>query len=217
MLVNFIEQVCKVNNLALPQRGIVVYNKDPKKLGRVKCIVDGLIESEDYNVLPWVYPRNPYGLGGGGKKTPYNSTFIVPEVGTELELCFPYGDIYHPMYTGFWQSYLTHQTGFDSDYPESYGFRDSTGSYIKVNKAQGYVKEKHGPSQSYIDVDRDGNVTIHISGQLRLDVEKDIVISGRGNWKWYTSGNLKLDAARIDLNKDHAPIPKPSEPNRQIE
>jgi len=216
MLVNFLEQVCKVDNLAIPHRGVVMDNNDPKRVGRVKCVVSGLIEGETA-YLPWCFPRNPYGLGGGGNKTPYNSGFSVPEIGTELEIWFPFGDIYHPMYVGFWQSYKTHQTGFDSDYPESYGWRDSTGNYLKINKAQGYAKEKHGPSGSYVDIDKFGNVTIHISGQLRLDVEKDIIISGRGAWTWYTDKNLKIDAARIDLNKDHAPVNKPSEPNRSIE
>ena len=216
MLVNFLEQVCKVDNLAIPHRGIVMDNNDPKRVGRVKCVVSGLIEGETA-YLPWCFPRNPNGLGGGGNKTPYNSGFSVPEIGTELEIWFPFGDIYHPMYVGFWQSYKTHQTGFDSDYPESYGWRDSTGNYLKINKAQGYANEKHGPSGSYVDIDKSGNVTIHISGQLRLDVEKDIIISGRGAWTWYTDKNLKIDAARIDLNKDHAPVNKPSEPNRSIE
>lgn len=216
MLVNFLEQACKVDNLAIPQKGIVMDNQDPKKLGRVKCMVRGLIEGET-RYLPWCYPKNPYGLGGGGNEQPYNSSFSVPEVGTELEITFPYGDIYHPMYSCFWQSAETHQTGFDSDYPESYGFRDSTGNYIKVNKAQGYMKVKHGPSGSYFDIDRNGNVTIHVSGQLRIDVEKDIILSGRGAWTWYTDKNLKIDAARIDLNKDHARIGEPNEPYRAIE
>lgn len=216
MLINFLEQVGKVDNLQIPQRGIVVDNIDFRRLGRIKCVVAGLFEGAK-EVLPWVYPRNPYGLGGGGNTKPYNSSFSVPEIGTEVEVQFPYGDVYHPMYTGFWQSEGTHQVGFDSDYPESYGFRDSTGNYFKVNKATGYIKVKHGPSGSYFDIDNAGNLTIYTKGNLRWHVGGSIVISGGGIGKLNTVGRLKFDGSRIDHNLDHESTPKQDEPNREIE
>jgi|LSQX01.3.fsa_nt_gb hypothetical protein len=217
MLVNFLEQVSKVDNLSLPHKGIVVDNIDPKKLGRLKCIVKGLFEGDDKDMLPWCFPRNSYGLGGGGDSTPYNSGFSVPEIGTELEIQFPYKDIYHPMYVGFWQSEITHQVGFDSNYPECYGFRDSSGSYIKVDKDEGYMKFKHGPSGSYFDLDKDGNLTVFISGNMRVHIAKDIVISAEGMGKLNTVKNLKFDGSRIDHNLDHETTPNPPEPDRAIE
>jgi len=216
MLVNFVEQMSRVDNLSYPHKGIVVFNQDPKKLGRIKCEVFGLFEGP-HEDLPWCFPHNSYGLGGGGSSEPYNSWFSVPEVGTELEIRFPYKDIYHPMYYGFWQSESTHQVGFDSDYPESYGFRDSTGNYFKVNKETGYVKVKHGPSGSYFDIDSEGNLTIFTKGNVRWHIGGNLVISSEGFGKLNTVKNLKFDGSRIDHNLDHETTPQQPEPDREIE
>lgn len=42
MLVNLVEQFKRPKNLSVPQKGIVMYNDDPRRLGRIKCVVSGL-------------------------------------------------------------------------------------------------------------------------------------------------------------------------------
>ena len=79
------------------------------------------------------------------------------------------------------------------------------------------MKFKHGPSGSYFDLDKDGNLTVFISGNMRVHIAKDIVISAEGMGKLNTVKNLKFDGSRIDHNLDHETTPNPPEPDRAIE
>ncbi len=123
----------------MPHRGIVVDNFDPKRLGRVKCTIAGLFEETDQTILPWIYPWNPVTTGG---KT-NSGSFAVPRIGTELVIEFKYKDIYFPFYTGYWQNNLTHQTDFDTNYPNSYGQRDDKGNILKTDMTVGETTYTH--------------------------------------------------------------------------
>jgi len=57
MLLNIQEHLNQGNILGKSYRGVVIDNEDPDKLGRVKVIVDGLIEGDTAN-LPWISQRS---------------------------------------------------------------------------------------------------------------------------------------------------------------
>lgn len=112
-------KVVKPSNIyKYPWIGEVVDNADPKKQGRVKVTIPGLLEG-DKESLPWVLMENSTGFGGTGT----DSSFIVPVMGAKLNIHFPYDDIYFPVYRGFYQSSSTHQTAFDGNYPHKYGYQ----------------------------------------------------------------------------------------------
>ena len=92
MLLKILEHIqnTRTRNLSISHKGIVVDNTDAKKLGRVKCWIEGLVEDSTLDC----YPRNPSGLGG----SPDSSFFGVPDEGSELEIRFPTMDIYFPIY-----------------------------------------------------------------------------------------------------------------------
>jgi hypothetical protein len=139
-----------VNTLGVPYKGKVVDNADPKRLGRVKVLVEGLLEDPTPANLPWVYQKSPSGMGG---RTDLSS-FSAPEIGSELIVEFPYGDIYAGFYSGYWQSEETHQGYLDEDYPHSYGFRDIQNTFLKINKAKKILEFQHASgARMYIDSD----------------------------------------------------------------
>lgn len=73
--------------------GTVTKNDDPKKLGRVKVKVPGLIDPES----DWALPL---GTGGGIKS---RGTYAPPAVGAECALFFNQGDVDQPFYlTAHW-------------------------------------------------------------------------------------------------------------------
>lgn len=80
-------------------RGVVEYNIDPLKLGRVKVRVPNLhsteksIKTED---LPWASSRSHY---GGGHDI---GSFYVPIVGSTVWVEFEMDDPEHPIYFGGW-------------------------------------------------------------------------------------------------------------------
>lgn len=162
MLMKLPDHGKKTNNLLLSHKGLIKDNEDPKSLGRVKCYVEGIFEDDDVDKLPWCFPLNATDLGG----SPDNSSFAVPEVGTEVIITFPLGDIYTPMYQGFWQSSQSHQEkSFNDNYPETYGKSDSTGNWNKVNK-ETEEWEFHHSSGLMVHINKEGTVKVHIPKNL---------------------------------------------------
>lgn len=136
-----------------PFIGKVVDNKDPKKLGRVKVFIEGLLEG-DTKDLPWVMMENGTGFGGTGQ----DSAFIVPLVGASLNIHFPYDDIYFPVYRGFYQSSITHQSAFDDNYPHKFGFQAGEHKFV-------IDREK-----STVDVELGNGVKVSISTAGEIEV-----------------------------------------------
>jgi len=254
MNVKLFDTLAQVDNLRVCHKGTVVSNTDPKKLGRIKVQISGILMGA-VDQLPWTYPLNP----GSGNGT--SGAFIVPEVGANLVVDFPYHDIYMPVYRGFWQDQKTHQLFFDgtnyypgsmnaafqrklasqttttsqhtlqpesgsdpqvgdpldpnaplwggdeaypsescptqdqsSDYPNIYGFIDSTGNLFKVNKKQGGALFVHGPSGTTVAINRQGQVSIKIvrRGDLTLQQSGSMTILTKGNVNWTVDGDFNL-------------------------
>ena len=55
-----------INQLDKPLKGIVIDNKDPLMLRRVKVKIEGLFEGVDPDGLPWASPAG--GSGGTGRR-----------------------------------------------------------------------------------------------------------------------------------------------------
>ena len=165
MLVKASEFLTPSNNLSKQWKGVVKDNNDPLKLGRIKCLILGLTsEDADIDSLPWISCINPTGLGGSSD----SSSFAVPELESEVIVEFPTRDIYFPVYVGYWQHSLTHQTDFNEDYPNSYGFRDSTGNKFFVNKQKGFAEFIHAAG-SAIRFEDDGGITIRSRRKVRFE------------------------------------------------
>ncbi len=78
-----IESFLKVDNLSVPHPARVLNNNDPRRLGRIKALVNGIIEGPEEN-LPWITAEQSFALGGSN-----TSGFSVPEVGTMTLVYFP--------------------------------------------------------------------------------------------------------------------------------
>jgi hypothetical protein len=185
MLIKLDDLKNRRNNLLVPHKGRVVFNNDPLKLGRIKVRIRGLLEETDLNKLPYIVPKNAFGLGG----KPDSSNFSVPEVNSEVTVEFPFSDINLGFYTGYWQSNLTHQYSlFDDDYPNSYGFIDSQIQWVRVNKTQ---KESE-----FFNDQQDSLIKLENDGSLILNVKKDLNINVNGNF------NLKVDGTVLIVSDD---------------
>lgn len=117
--------------------GKVISNKDPKMTGRIKVAFKELMPWEDREgeeagseVLPWIYPLYPAGLGEG----PLSNSFAVPEEETFVFCIFPMGSIYTGFYV--WQTVdkKRRMQDFNSEYPERWGWQDSRENKFIINK-----------------------------------------------------------------------------------
>lgn len=201
----------KEENIDQYHIGEVVDNKDPEKLGRLKVKVPHVLDL-DSESLPWASPINSTGLGG----RPDSSFFAVPEIGSEVIIIFNDKDIYTPFYIGYFQSKKTHQTMFDVDYPESYGWKDKTGNFLLVNKKQQYTFWQHS-SGSRIQFMKNGDVILYVAKDLHETVvgNKNVKIGGNetvmvGGISSRRSGAMiAYDAGTIHFNSGLSSVVNP--------
>lgn len=193
MLVKLPDYVKKLDNLKVPHRGRVILNNDPNKLGRIKCQVKGIFETTNTTVLPWCHSNN---INAGVK--PDSMEFKVPELESEVTITFPYGTVYHPVYTSGNISDLTKVPGvFDDDYPNSEGWINSIPAFFRMNKTQKTLDFYNDGNKFGIRVDGDGNLLINIPKSLILNIGEDFVIKVGGNHVMKIANNCAYDVGSI--------------------
>ncbi|HEX7048856.1 MAG TPA: phage baseplate assembly protein V [Longimicrobiales bacterium] len=75
-------------------RGLVVDNKDPEKLGRLKLKVPSVFGESDDGVTDWAWPCVPYG------GAPDQGFFFIPDEGAQVWVEFEEGNLDLPLWVG---------------------------------------------------------------------------------------------------------------------
>ena len=188
MLLRLSEYMIPVRALSKPHKGVVVDNEDPKKLGRVKCTVSGILEAGKDD-LPWI------------STTTDPSKLDVPEVGDCLKIIFPFNDIYAPEYDGYYSSEANINADFDTNYPKTFGLSKG-GLKIVHNKETGQSDIVH-PNGSTLVAKEDGTLELVIGDKLVLTIGGDYEITADGDIKFTTTGEFKVTAdGGLDLSTD---------------
>jgi len=79
MFISLVDWLGIQNNLKVPHIGFVKDNADPKKIGRLKILIPGLLEGNSDD-LPWIYPLNPSFMGNNSAV----GTTSIFNIGAEL-------------------------------------------------------------------------------------------------------------------------------------
>lgn len=164
---NYVDQTNK------PLIGVVVDNNDPLKLRRVKCKVQGLIETDNDEALPWFRPKTT----GAGSRADYGNFDEIPEINTTVEIAIPDGDVNNGVYSAMPDTSVdaSQIRLFGGDYPNTYGTCDSSGTFTRTNKKKGFTEKLH-KSGFYTKTDKDGNLHIHIPGNVYLHIKGNMAI-----------------------------------------
>lgn len=169
MLVRYMDWVGNgPSNLEVPHIGIVKDNNDPLKLKRVKIWIEGLLELSTSD-LPWFMQKGPVFLGGSSNSAVTN----IPEVGSYVEVTFPYRDIYFGFYEGVWENTKNRKDTFDFSYPDEYGWIDSNDTKFRVNKAIGYVEFEHYAGKTKVRMLKNGDIEIYSDNNVTVVCNND--------------------------------------------
>jgi len=200
MLIKVPDWIKPNRNMFVPHQGTVVFNDDNQKIGRIKVVIPEFLTVDDVPnngyKLPWIHPLASYFLGASSK----TMMFAVPEIGSKVTVVFPFDDIYFGFYIGNWPSSGTRSTTFDENYPNSFGWVDSTGTYQRVNKTQQYVEFFH-VSGAKIRIYDDGKIEIYTPGKIDFVNSDDIDVETAGNVDIQVDGSVNLNAIETKINK----------------
>ena len=170
--------------------GCVEDNNDPEKIGRLKVRIEPYSEMSTED-LPWAYPM----LGSHGNSAEYGG-LNVPEIGSQVRVSFPSKDLTAPYYSGAELNQLNRTTFFDDDYPHTYGYKDSVGNFVRVNKEKGTAQFQH-TSTTNLQVDPEGSIKVGLVGgaYFIFDVSKSFTFDiGTLEIQGTPDGSLSVNA-----------------------
>lgn len=157
--------------------GEVVANDDPLKLCRVKVSIPELFGDLTTENIPWAVQRRGIDLGSSDK----TSLFIVPRVGTKVNVRFAAGDIYSPVYESEDVKSNSVPEIFKENYPTRYGRIDEKGNYWLFDLT-------------------DDEYRIFVNGEMFLTVKENKLDDIKQSWTVKVGEDLKVtvrgDAAR---------------------
>lgn len=200
------------NPATMSYLGMVEDNEDPEKLGRLKVRISPYMDFEPED-LPWACPT----LGTHGN-TPNAGGINIPEVGSQVRVYFPSHDLTAPYYMGAELNELNRTTFFDDDYPNAYGYKDSTGNFIKVNKARKTVQIQHS-SSSNLRVAPDGSMQVALSNGAYFTFSNsnsfelslgNVIITGTpdGSLSIRADSSITIDTSDFVINADNVTMTK---------
>lgn len=145
------------NPVKMSYLGFVEANDDPQKLGRIKVRITPYADLST-EAIPWASPI----LGTHGNSAD-SGGLNVPEVGSQVRINFPSEDFTAPYYSGAELNEVNRTTFFDEDYPFTYGYKDSIGDFIRINKERGTAQVQHF-STTNLQVSPDGSIKVGLAG-----------------------------------------------------
>ena len=158
--------------------GIVVANKDPEHLGRVKVRFPAL---SDLNESAWAPIAAP--MAGDQR-----GAFFLPEIDDQALVAFAHGDIRFPYILGFLWSAIDRPPADNADGKNNLRMLKSrSGHVVLMNDTKG--------AESIAIVDGSGKNSITVdtaSNSITIAVQKDITLSA-------PHGKIKLIAQAIDI------------------
>ena len=172
------------------QRAVVMDNKDPYELGRVRVQFLWQKEHDDNMITPWIRIAQPHGGDNKG-------FYFIPEIGEEVMVAFENGNAEKPYVTGTLYHGQQHPgSGWYSDTNDVKAIRTRNGHTIEIydEGKDGYIKIYDNEKFNYI-------LTFSTDNKL-------IKLQSTGNIELYAKNNIIMEAgnhinmkAGVDMNR----------------
>jgi hypothetical protein len=178
------------SNLKVPQRGRVIDNKDPLFLGRVKVSIQSHEEDFSAEQSDWCYPVVAERAG----KNPQSFHFPeVPEIGSEVEVSYPYEDKTLPRVSVPVSSKLNITPEvFSEDYPDSFGEIDKVSLYM-VNKKKVETTKFFDKFSNLFQITDDGTLLFNMPKDFKINIDGNLYINVSGDLGVKVGGDLGIE------------------------
>ena len=157
--------------------GTVTDNNDPKKWGRIRARVEGMLDGISDEHLPWAIVS----LAHPGGATAQHGRFEVPEVGAKVLVEFQDGSPMHPVYKGYFIDETTKLPEADVNYPNRSVMLWPSGSMIILDK-----------TSEDIFIRNQGDLHFYVTGDAWIKVDGNLVEHVKGNRTTFVDGNDTL-------------------------
>jgi Rhs element Vgr protein len=178
------------------QRAVVIDNKDPEKLGRVRVQFLWQKEQDEEMITPWIRIAQPYGGEDKG-------FYFIPEINEEVMIGFENGNAEKPYVVGtLWHG---EQKPREKAFTETNNYKSILSrnkhqiTFFDDHEGKGYITIKDCAG-NLIAINADDNIIeIYSQGNIKLLADNDIIMEAGNNFTMKAGADISLNAgANID-------------------
>ena len=176
---------------AATQRAVVMDNKDPEKLGRIRVQFLWQKEQNENMITPWIRIAQPYGGDNKG-------FYFIPEIDEEVMVGFENGNAEKPYVIGtLWHGEQHPGENWYTEENEVKAIRTKNGHTIEIHDEgeNGFIRIYDNDKENYILTFSTDEKLIKLesTGNIELYAENDIIMQAKNNIK------MKAD---VDINRE---------------
>ena len=157
----------------------VVDNNDPLMLCRVRIRIQDIHGTIPDEHCPWAIQERETSMGADEEV----GSFGIPRIGSKVSVYHHRGDPYSPIYKAEIYDGSTEIEEALEGYPNSHGFKDSDGNFIKVNMESDEAEVVyHGNVKIQVNEgDLDGDLAISLDGGKYVHAKDVVVLQADGD------------------------------------
>ena len=186
------------SNLSRWHYGVVVKNNDPDNIGRIKAIIPGIYESDDVDILPWLYPKEPHFVRGD-----YGS-FRVPDLMSQVRVEFSENDVYTGYYT-FSNTNVKTSSELIRDFDgaetqnvillQAWVTPTKKVNWVRIDKEKNTFQLFMGDAPTYVQIDVKGNIHVSTAGNVDLRTDENVGVKAK-NIVMQATENVSINAEK---------------------